>query len=91
MSKENGRAESGVAELKAAAAELLRTLAGSEIEESDLFPFGVTRVSLTVKSGTSEIHLEIAGPDQPHFHDHSHDDDEDWSLVDDLPDLDDES
>lgn len=92
MSKDNGRADSSVSELKAAAADLLRTLASTEIEESDLFPFGVNRVSISVKSGSSEIHLEVAGPDDAHVHDHDHGHDEDdWMLdPDDLPELEDE-
>lgn len=86
MSKDNGNGESGVAELKEAAAELLQLLAAPDIADSDLFPYGVNHVAITVKQGDSEITLEVSGPQNPHFHDHEEEDD--WVM--DPVDLDDD-
>jgi hypothetical protein len=90
MSKENGSSNGAVTDLKSAAQELLRFLAGPEMAESELFPYGVNAIAITVKNGDAEIHLEIGGPDHAH-HDHDEDDDEGWfSEVDELSDLDDD-
>jgi hypothetical protein len=89
MSKENGSSEHVVAELKSAAQDLLRFLAGQEMSQSELFPYGVNAISITVKSGDAEINLEVGGPDHAH-HEHDEEDEEWFSEADDLPDLDDD-
>jgi hypothetical protein len=90
MSKENGPNDRTVADLKSAAQDLLRFLAGPEMSESELFPYGVNAIAITVKNGDAEVRLEIGGPDHAH-HDHDEEDDEGWfSEVDELPDLDDD-
>jgi hypothetical protein len=76
MSKDNG---SDIPQLQRAAAELLQYLVSPEISESDLFPFGVNSVAITVRDGDAEISLEVMGPPNPHIHDHDHDDD-DWMI-----------
>lgn len=86
MSKDNGQGESGITELKTAAAELLQLLTAPDITESDLFPYGVNHVAITVKQGDAEITLEVSGPQNPHVHEHE--DEDDWML--DPVDLDDE-
>ena len=67
MSKENGHS---LQEVHAVARDLLRQAAGQEIAESDLFPYGVNHVSVTVRAGEIEVSLDMAGPD------HAHEDDE---------------
>lgn len=89
MSKENGQGDQVVAELKTAAQDLLRFLAGDEMSQSELFPYGVNAIAITVKSGDAEIHLEVGGPDHAH-HDHDEDDEEWFDEADELPDLDDD-
>lgn len=84
MAKEDGGASLG--DLKAAAAELLQLLVSPEITESDLFPYGVTHVAISVRVGEAEVSLDVSGPDNPHTHDH--DEDDDWIM--DPVDLDDD-
>lgn len=88
MSKDSGRGTGTVAELKAAAEDLLRFLGGQEMSGSELFPYGVTAISIRVKSGDEELTLEVGGPDQVHSHDG---DEDDWYLESDpIRDLDDD-
>jgi len=87
MSNESGQGDHVVAELKTAAQDLLRFLAGEEMSQSELFPYGVNAIAITVKSGDAEIHLEVGGPDHPH---HDEDDEEWFDEADELPDLDDD-
>ncbi|MGV3723786.1 MAG: hypothetical protein ACO1SX_23050 [Actinomycetota bacterium] len=86
MSKDNSDSQSSVTALKSAAAELLQLLVTPDITESDLFPFGVNHVAITVRQGDAEISLEVSGPQNPHVHDH--DDEDEWML--DPVDLDDD-
>ena len=88
MSRSNGEPQSRIAEVKAAAEDVLRFAAGQELAESDLFPYGVNRISLQIRAGDVELNLEISGPD--HAHDHEHEEDaEDWMLEgDDLDEVD---
>ena len=78
MSKSNGPSEprTAINELKSAAEDLLRFAAGVDLAESDLFPYGVNRISLQIKAGDAELNLEISGPD----HAHGHDDPDEWAL-----------
>ena len=90
MSKENSAA---ITDLQAAARELLGFLTGPELADSDLFPYGVTHVALSVKVGDAEVQLEVSGPDHPHDHDHDHDEDDDgdhWLIDRGDADLDDD-
>jgi hypothetical protein len=78
--------------LRMAAQDLLRFLTGPELAESDLFPYGITRISFTMRAGDAELQLEVEGPDHPHDHDHDDEDEEDWLIDrgDGLPELDDD-
>lgn len=51
-------------EVRAAAVDLLTRVASPDLEESALFPYGVNKVTVRVKSGDAEVALEIAGPDR---------------------------
>ena len=74
MSKENGHT---LQEVQAVARDLLRHAASQEMAESDLFPYGVNHVSVTVRAGDVEISMHMAGPD------HAHGDEEmDWPQDD---------
>lgn len=53
-------------EVKAAAEDLLRQAAGPDITESDVFPYGVSRIAVSVRAGAIEIALEVSGPDHAH-------------------------
>ncbi len=77
--------EASLADVKAAARELVQTAAESSVVAPDLFPYGVNRVAVTVKSGSIEVSLEISGPD------HSHESEEDMWLEAEPNDLFDES
>ena len=89
MSKDSSQSDHPIADLKSAAEDLLRFLAGQEMSQSELFPYGVNAIAITVRNGDAEIHLEVGGPDHAH-HDHEEDDEEWYGDVDDLPDVDDD-
>lgn len=72
-----------LAEVKAAAEDLVRQAAGADITESDVFPYGVSRIAVSVRAGDIEIALEISGPDHGHGHEEEAWIEEDDDLFDD--------
>jgi hypothetical protein len=72
-----------LAEVRATAEALLARLSGPEMEETDLFPHGLTRVSVQVRAGEVEIALEVEGPEHAQDEDEEEDED-DWDLEDEL-------
>jgi hypothetical protein len=72
---------SALAEVKAAVEDLLGKIAAADLDDTDLFPYGITQIVVTVRSGDAEVSVEVAGPDKAHDHDV-----EDWEE-DDLDDL----
>jgi hypothetical protein len=67
-------ASATLAEVKAAALDLLARASGPDLAETDLFPYGITRIAVSVKALGVEVALEISGPD----HSHDEDEDDDW-------------
>lgn len=59
-----------LAEVKAAAEELLARVAGTDLTDTDLFPHGITRLNVHLKAGEVEVQLELEGPERGHDHDH---------------------
>ena len=55
-----------LAQVQAAARDLLRQAAATDMYQSALFPHGVNQLSLTVRAGDIEVSLELAGPDHSH-------------------------
>jgi hypothetical protein len=92
MGKDSNAEAAAMTDLQSAARELLGFLTGPELAESDLFPYGVTHVAISVKVGEAELQLEVSGPDHPHEHEHDHDDEDDWLIDrgDAISDLDDD-
>jgi hypothetical protein len=76
MSESNAGSASpaSLAEVKAAAEDLLARATGPDIADSELFPYGVNRVVISVSAGDIDIHVEISGPD----HAHEIDDEGEW-------------
>jgi hypothetical protein len=70
-----------LSEVKTVADEVLQRICRPEFL-ANVFAYGVNRIALSVKSGESEVALEISGPD------HAHDEDEwtenGWMDEDDL-------
>jgi hypothetical protein len=52
--------------VQAAARDLLRQAAATDLYQSALFPHGVNQLSLTVRAGDIEVSLELSGPDHSH-------------------------
>jgi hypothetical protein len=75
MSKSEDQFGAGatLAEVRAAAEELLLRAAGADVSESDLFPYGVNQIAIHVKAADIEVSLEISGPD------HGHEEEEAWA------------
>jgi len=74
---------STLAEVQAVAEEMIGKFAGADLAEGGLFPYGITRIAVSVTSGEVGITVEASGPDQPHPHD-EHDDDEEWEIEEDF-------
>jgi len=55
-----------LSEVKAVAEELLEQIAGQDLTETDLFPYGVNRMAVRVRAGECSIEIEMEGPDHPH-------------------------
>lgn len=70
-----------LAEVKAAADDLIGRAARADVQDSDLFPYGVNRIAVSVRLGEIEVSVEISGPD------HSHDPKEEEWLPEDDDDL----
>jgi hypothetical protein len=89
MSRENesNAPQASLAEVKSAAEDLLTKIARADLTETDLFPHGITQVSVTVKAGSLEVSVAMSGPDHAHAHA-----DEEWTgdEMDDLFDEDEE-
>ncbi len=77
MSVNNGQPASGnsLSDVKNAAEDLLGKIATADLDNTDLFPYGINRVSVVVRAGDAEVQVEISGPD----HAHPHDEVEEWS------------
>jgi len=68
-----------LADVRAAADELLARIAGPDIADSDLFPYGINRVTVNVRAGDVEVNVEVEGPDHSHG---GEEDDEEWLTED---------
>ena len=77
--------------VKAAAESLLDRAASPELAASFLFPYGINKVAISVKSGDAEVSIELSGPEGSDEDDEFDEDDDDelW-LDEDFEDDDDE-
>jgi hypothetical protein len=69
-------AQTSLEDVKAAAESLLDRAASPELAASFLFPYGINKVAISVKSGDAEVSIELSGPD-------GSDDDSDFDDEDD--------
>lgn len=68
--------------VKAAAESLLDRAASPELAASFLFPYGINRVAISVKSGDAEVSIELSGPDESNEDDDFDDEDDDELWLD---------
>ena len=77
-----GQNQSHLEEVKAAAESLLDRAASPELAASFLFPYGINRVAISVKSGDAEVSIELSGPDESDEDDDDFDEDDDELWLD---------
>jgi hypothetical protein len=66
--------------VKAAAESLLDRAASPELAASFLFPYGINKVAISVKSGDAEVSIELSGPEGSDEDDDDFDEDDEDEL-----------
>jgi hypothetical protein len=69
MSRDDTASPATLAEVQAAASDLLRQALNQDTTETGAFPYGVSRVAVNVRAGAIEVAREMSGPDHAHSHD----------------------